>query len=554
MRNSRLFILLFFALFIIFISACDRTGRVQPIPGTAITFSKIHSTSVTVGWGAATDKAIPAANLSYKLVRSISDNLDSLTDVETNGTVVMDWTTNTLTYTVIGLSASTTYYFAVLVKDATGNKALYTQQSLTTGTPEWTWMLGSTTTGQPGVYGMKGTASPTNIPGARMGSALWTDSEGNVWLFGGDGYDSNGNMDDLGDLWKFDGTNWTWVWGSNVKTKSATYGVKGVTNPANAPGGRLAPAYWKDSSGNFWFFGGYGWYDSGQFAQDVMNDLWKFDGTNWTWFAGSGSGGSIAGNYGAKGVANGANVPPARYWAHSWTDSTGNFWLFGGMGLSDYYNDLWKFDGTNWTWVTGSNTVNQAGTYGTQGVAASGNVPGARNGASYWKDSSGNFWVFGGQGYDSAGTSDFLNDLWKFDGTNWTWVGGSKLVDQAGTYGTQGVAASTNIPSARAGAAVWTDSEGNLWLFGGWKNPDFYSDLWKFNGTNWTWVGGSNTTNQAGIYGILGVAAAQNLPGSRATGMAWTDTMDQLWLFGGWGYGSIIGAPDLLNDLWKYTP
>lgn len=69
---------------------------------------------------------------------------------------------------------------------------------------------------------------------------------------------------------------------------------------------------------------------------------------------------------------------------------------------------------TNWTWVSGSDTANQYGVYGTEGIASSSNVPGARDGAVSWIDGSGNFWLFGGQGYDSTGNWDVLNDLWRY--------------------------------------------------------------------------------------------------------------------------------------------
>ena len=68
-----------------------------------------------------------------------------------------------------------------------------------------------------------------------------------------------------------------------------------------------------------------------------------------------------------------------------------------------------------WTWVSGSNTMRQAGSYWTQGTAASSNVPGARGYAVSWLDSSGKLWLFGGYGLDSAGNSGYLNDLWKYD-------------------------------------------------------------------------------------------------------------------------------------------
>jgi hypothetical protein len=102
----------------------------------------------------------------------------------------------------------------------------------------------------------------------------------------------------------------------------------------------------------------------------------------------------------------------------SWTDAVGNFWLFGGSGLdstgrSGDLNDLWKYSAGQWTWMGGSNVVNQQGTYGTQGTAALGYVPGARYQAISWTDAAGNLWLFGGYGSDSAGTTGRLNDLWK---------------------------------------------------------------------------------------------------------------------------------------------
>ena len=111
-----------------------------------------------------------------------------------------------------------------------------------------------------------------------------------------------------------------------------------------------------------------------------------------------------------------------------------------------------------WTWVSGSNVSRQPGIYGTQGVAAASNVPGSRTRAASWRDSSGNLWLFGGDGYDSAGTTGELNDLWKYDpaANQWTWVSGSNVADQAGTYGTQGVANLSNIPVARSEAVSWT--------------------------------------------------------------------------------------------------
>jgi N-acetylneuraminic acid mutarotase len=62
---------------------------------------------------------------------------------------------------------------------------------------------------------------------------------------------------------------------------------------------------------------------------------------------------------------------------------------------------------------------------------------------------------------------------------------------------------------------------------------------------------GDNTTNQAGVYGTNGMAAAANKPGARVSSVSWTDASGHLWLFGGYGYAtSTLGT---LNDLWKYN-
>jgi hypothetical protein len=485
---------------------------------------------------------------------------------------------------------------------------------------QWTWIGGSSTVGtnggQAGIYGTLGAASPTNVPGGREQALTWTDKAGKRWLFGGYGQDSTGMGYGglMNDLWKFDpaqGTSgeWTWLGGSTVTPPSPSfgaagapgvYGTLGTASPDNVPGGREQMVSWLDASGNLWLFGGEANDSFGNTGE--LNDMWMFNptlGTNgeWTWMGGSSSVPSLFGGpsgvYGNMGTASPLNVPGGRYGSISWTDKSGNFWLFGGDGVDStgafgYLNDLWEYTpGANatpgqWTWQGGYATEGpnggQAGTYGTLGTPDAGNLPGARDAPASWVDASGNVWLFGGIGIDSTGTFGYLNDLWEYTpGTDgaagvWTWMGGTSTLSnpysgQPGVYGTLGLPAAANIPGGRFSPVSWTDASGNLWLASGQGydaggNQGYLNDLWKYtpaaNGAGqWTWVSGGNNVGRtgglAGVYGILGVPSSTDVIGGRLGASGWTDASGDLLLFGGQGYDA-NGSQGYLNDTWEFQP
>ncbi len=421
--------------------------------------------------------------------------------------------------------------------------------TITDSTVTWTWMAGSNIKNQPQVHDI----------GSRSDSITWTDSDENFWLFGGYGYDGTGSTGYLNDLWRYDGTDWTWMSGNDSLGQPGVYGTKGIASPSSVPGGRLRSVSWIDQANNLWLFGGYGYDNAG--SPGTLNDLWRYDGTDWTWIAGNDTR-NQPGLYGTKGVTSFSNVPGSRERSVSWIDTNDNLWLFGGngrdkTGTSGYLNDLWRYNGTYWTWMSGNDTRNQPGVYGTKGVASPSSVPGSRHFATSCTDTSGNFWLFGGEGYDSTGSYGRLNDLWRYDGIHWTWIAGNDTVNQLGVYGAKGESSSSSVPGSRYSSISWMDMGGNFWLFGGrgydstGPSLGYLNDLWRYNGTYWTWMSGSDAVSQLGVYGTKKIPSTSNMPGSRWNTVSWIDKSDNLWLFGGQGLDS-AGSYGRLNDLWQY--
>jgi hypothetical protein len=514
---------------------------------------------------------------------------------------------------------------------------------------DWTWIDGTKTAGTIAApqYGSFPASAPTtlpnpftNTPGARYGAAGWTDKNGNLWLFGGDGWELTGNATPdtlnaaMNDLWvcvplfpdycqwqlqgAYDPTVVNTVPATTVGKQiianaqhEAQRGAYVSPGSAGTPAARLGAATWTDTAGNLWLFGG-------SDGANYRNDLWEFNASalspdftatagQWTWVSGSSA---VDQNGIYPPTAN--PYPGARTNAVSWTDASGNFWLFGGFGKDGagtlgFLNDLWEYSGGIWTFVSGSSLANQVGIYGSPGVASGTNAPGGRQEAVGWADAAGNLWLFGGEGEDANNpptANGILDDLWVFNITakQWTFVMGNTKANQTGVYEAQTVvgpvstigAASTcgltvgltvgsnvicspvsttgALPGSRWGASGWTDAGGNFWLYGGWgldstgtNGNGALNDLWVYtpNSTvgqpgTWTWIKGSNTGAANGVYGDE-VRPYKTYeiwtPGGRSNATHWVDGNGQLWLFGGAGYDSTSTTGNgYLNDMWRYLP
>jgi hypothetical protein len=200
----------------------------------------------------------------------------------------------------------------------------------------------------------------TSPPPAGGSSAVYDPNLGRVVLLVGDDFNP-------GTTWSWDGTNWI------------------QEDPSVGPDARVAAAgAFDESNGSFLIFGG-SWSCGDLPCQ--LDDTWSWDGSQWT-------------------KQSPADAPVERGSAAAAYDpNAGLVVLFGGYDFA-YYHDTWTWDGTNWTQRHPSTS------------------PMGRGGASMVFDVSlGKALLFGGAIVSSHNVHYSFNDLWAWDGTNWTRVG-----------------------------------------------------------------------------------------------------------------------------------
>jgi hypothetical protein len=104
-----------------------------PIVGNSgvITKANVTGTSLDLNWTKATDSVSVQSQLQYLAYYSLNSAMNSVANIEANGTAVGFYTVNINTKSIADLTSGSTYYFNVIVKDEAGNKAAYTQVSQT---------------------------------------------------------------------------------------------------------------------------------------------------------------------------------------------------------------------------------------------------------------------------------------------------------------------------------------------------------------------------------------------------------------------------------------
>eukprot|EP00439_Symbiodinium_sp_Y106_P022309 s6187_g2.t1 len=354
------------------------------------------------------------------------------------------------------------------------------------------------------------------------------DASGRFWLFGGYNGTTFGTCCTMNDLWCFS---------AEIQSSTTTTSLSSTTwvdaaawfqvESGSGPSERYSHASAMEG-GRFWVFGG-----TDHSGRD-KSDLWHYTlEAAWT-LVDQGSG-------------------PSARWLHSAAAADGRLWIFGGyqQGTFSVFGDLWYFQDQAWTevaetgspsprfghvsamalnrfWIFGGNDFRVDGLndlwYFTPDVgwtrlpSGSGTWPSPRQAGAAEADSSGRFWIFGGE--NAPFNAPFMsNDLWHF-----TVEAGWTLAD----------AGSGSAPSVRAGCSSAMDAAGRFWLFGGHNYAAMLDDLWYF----------AEAWMQADSPGPW--------PPPRFVHSSAMDSSGRFWLFG--GYNGTFGSCCTMNDLWYFGP
>ena len=142
--------------------------------------------------------------------------------------------------------------------------------------------------------------------------------------------------------------------------------------------------------------------------------------------------------------------------------------------------------------------------------------------------------------------------MWKWDGGNFTWIGGSGESAYSSYYGDFGTFSADFFPRSRHSAAVAVVSTETVLIFGGCVSGfnSYENDLWAFH-----LVGEfallSSPDGVEGVYPSKGSATAASVPGKRNAAAYWTGSNGEIFLFGGWGFVESSGNGGPLNDMWS---
>ena len=411
----------------------------------------------------------------------------------------------------------------------------------------WTWVKGDPVNFGTTITGISGVADDLNMPQSRYAPTVWTDNNGNFWMWGGSSeapFPPIGTGNHLiGDLWKYNpNTNqWTYYTGETGFANSFHFGTIGIPSPLNSPPPtQYGSPGWVDINNNLWLYG-----------TTDRNDMWMFNTITfeWTWMSGDATISPTTNPvYGVQGVFSPNNSPGVdngEFTSGNWVDQAGNLWYF-----RDDQGIMWKYDPIikQWAWITGISGSTMS--YTSIGSFDPSNTPGVLLSTlnsslelswSKWKDKNGNFWLM----------------ITKLNGDTYLWQYNVILQQWACMWFGNGINgsepfceySSTYAPHSCVEYRVnWVDDCNNFWFLAQ-ENSQNSNDtrLWCYNSTINQFKLIQVISDGAPVYGTMGVSSPLNKPGNSMWGLGYWGNTDGIWIFQG-GYG------DFDNSIWLFEP
>ncbi len=287
-------------------------------------------------------------------------------------------------------------------------------------------------------------------------------------------YAGTGNTAGDGDVWRWNGTSWAQIGGDGLNSGWAASTYEGV--------------YSITGDGTNIYAG------LGNTAGD--NEVYRWNGTAWT-------------KIGGDGINSGFSTTHTIVQSLIYANST----LYAGLTSGSTNSEMWSWNGTVWTRL-GGGYVNKSWGYN--------NLQNVETMTQYGE------YLYAGTGNTVAGNAQ----VWRFDGTTWTIVGGQGINGSwaANTY---------------EGVLSMTSYNGNLYVGLGTTAND--AEVWRYNGTSWTQVGGDSlnsgwTTNYEDVYSL------QVFDGNLYAGIGNSANDAEVWRYNGTSWTKIGG--DSINSGW----
>ncbi|USN96635.1 MAG: hypothetical protein H6797_00315 [Candidatus Nomurabacteria bacterium] len=425
-------------------------------------------------------------------------------------------------------------------------------------------------------------SSWTKIGGDSINSGWTTNYEtvDSLRYFGGNLYAGLGDSSGDAEVWKWGGTSWTKIGGDGVNSGWGG-GYEQVASLAYDGTNLYAGLGTSNGDGEVWKWGGSSWTkiggdgDNGSWATnqgDIVNTLlydngklysgtydsggaglaYTWDGSSWTQIGGDYVNNSwgfygfsavqvmqAQGGYLYAGMGNTTGAAAVfRYDGSTWN-------LIGGQGINGSWDantyeyvysmasydnhlivglgntasgstadgEVWEWDGSSWTKI-GGNGVNSS-------WQASSHYGEVDSMASY------NGYLYAGLG---AGSRD--GEVWRWDGSTWTQIGGDSLNGGWTTY-------AENVYSL----AVY---DGKLIAGLGRSNGD--GEVWQWDGSGWTKIGGDSTNGSWDSSTYQDVESLMPYGDKLYAGMGYATGSATLWQYDGSTWTEVGG--DDINGSW----